>query len=137
MTKEHIHVTFDGSAYKLHGLPTRLTQKSQELFDVTLARGLSVKTVRAYAYDLAIFFRWHCKQSSPFSKLDQRTLVRFMKNEHQKERKPATVNRRLNSIQVFFRFCFNKKISGTLITEKGKRFLTYDRFLGVYPVFTR
>lgn len=134
---EKIRVTFDGSQYAILGLPLRLSQKSRELLDVTLARGLSLKTARAYAYDLATFFRWHSKQSRPFSKLEERTLIQYLKFELDSRHKPATVNRKLNSIQVFFRFCYNRPIANAMPAGKSMRFLTFDRSLGIFPVFTK
>ena len=57
MSLIHVTVVSEGPFYNIHGLPMKLTESIHSFFEFTLAREFSRRTVRAYAYDLVVFFR--------------------------------------------------------------------------------
>ena len=95
-------------------------------------RGLSPHTVRAYAYDLKDFFSWWgiLKKVSSLQRAD---LYRFIDQQHKKQASPCSINRKLVTITLFYRFVTGKNVPADLpcpIYRAPGR----DRRLGVYPL---
>lgn len=132
--------------YRVVGLPERLTSQVDSYFELCLARGFSARTIRAYAFDLVIFFRYFRgkKRSVPdFKRVDVNTLIGFIHEEKSRLAAPASINRRLNTIDVLYRHCFGCAIPGThsltMSPDKMRRqrYLTMDSTLGVFPVYAK
>lgn len=74
-------------------------------------RGLSEKTVRAYAYDLLVFYRWwFANRKKPLKKLNTFDLQTWIEYQRKQNAKPASINRRLSAVESFYRFSFNESI---------------------------
>lgn len=81
-------------------------------------RGLSPYSVRSYAYDLVIIYRWLKKDGLGIKTLqgqDLYSLIRFEKGDGHGAK---TINRRLITLRVYYRFLFGKDL------EKGTGFDT-------------
>lgn len=82
-----------------------------EQFLVTLrSRGLSLQTIRAYAFDLADFYNWLISEDLSLTELDKFKLHRYIDFQNKKELKPRTINRRLITATAFYRFHLNKEL---------------------------
>lgn len=132
--------------YLVTGLPTRLAAKVNSFFELWLLRNFSKRTVRAYAYDLVVFLRFYRGKKRvfpPFENVNVKTLIEFIQQEKGRNASPRSINRRVNTIDVFYRHCFNKLIPGTRAinsnpTEmRGRRYLTMDSTLGIFPVYSK
>lgn len=132
--------------YVVTGLPTALSKNIDSFFDLCLARGYSRRTIRAYAFDLVIFFRFYRgrKKAVPsFAGVDFKTLIDFIHQEKGRNAAPASINRRLNTVDVLYRHCFEKLIPGTMAPStdptrlRRKRYLTMDAKLGIFPIHAK
>lgn len=132
--------------YSVRGLNPKLTKQSVNFFELYLAKNFSTRTIRAYAFDLIIFFRFfkgHRKTMPDFKKVTIKTLVEFINQEKSRNAATASINRRLNTIDLFYRHCFNKLIPGTQAPDgdihhlRKSRYLTADSTLGIFPIYAK
>lgn len=131
--------------YEVQGLPAPLAKIVASFFELYLAKGFSRRTIRAYAFDLVIFFRFFKgkkAQVPSLSRLDFKTLIDFIHMEKSRNPAPASINRRLNSVDILYRHCFNKLIPGTQAPAdptrfRRKRYLTLDPKLGIFPIHAK
>ncbi len=133
--------------YEIAGLPKNVSKHTKDFFELYLARNFSNRTIRAYAFDLVIFFRFYQgkkKALPPLKNIDFKTLIGFIHLEKSRNAAPASINRRLNTIDIFYRHCFGKLIPGTTAprhldptTIRRKRYLGMDAKLGIFPVYSK
>jgi site-specific recombinase XerD len=100
-----------------------------------LTRGLSRYTARAYGFDLVILFRWLAETQLPIAELTQVDVLHFVEVQKAKGAKPRSINRRLVTIEQFFKFCFDKTIpSGGGVTAPSPHYRGrgYDAHLGIH-----
>jgi len=67
-------------------------------------RGLSLLTVRAYAFDLAAVYRWLEVCGKRLESLTQADLLGFIAHERRRKAQPASINRRLVACRSLFEF---------------------------------
>ena len=83
--------------------------------DAQRIRQLSLRSLRAYAYDLLHFARWWSQPPLPvpLSEIDEASLVDYVRSQLDQEPPPApaTVNRRLTVIHCLYRFHYGREIS--------------------------
>ncbi len=132
--------------YKVCGLESKVTKNIESFFTLSLARGFSKRTVRAYAFDLIVFLRFYQarrKRLPNFQSITIKTLVDFIHLEKSRCAAPASINRRLNTVDLFYRHCFNKLIPGTSAPEgpthhmRTRRYLTADSKLGIFSIYAK
>lgn len=98
-----------------------LEEKGQEIawanafLDAQRIRQLSLRSLRAYAFDLLHFARWWSQPPAPLplSELDEARLVDYVRAQLDQEPPPApaTVNRRLVVVRCLYRFHYGREIS--------------------------
>lgn len=132
--------------YRVVGVRARVGEQIISFFELCLARGFSVRTIRAYAYDLVVFLRYYRGRRAAIpglKRIEAKTLVGFIVKERARHAAPRSINRRLNTIDVFYRHCFARLIPGTQSIGTGpasmrhRRFLTMDSTLGVFPIYAK
>lgn len=127
--------------YLLAGLGPRITHDIDNFLNLCLARGFSEKTARAYAYDFLYFFRWLEEKKLSFKKINIKNMIEFIAYQQKNDAGASSINRRLITIDQFFRFCYGDHIQnpGSMAhTGKSKvSFLTYDSLLGIHPIKRR
>ena len=96
--------------YSLIGNNKEVIKNSNEYLKIIEVRGLSRCTMRAYAYDLLFIFRWLEKEKKEFKALTQKDLVDFTQYQQKEKSMPRSINRRLTTCEVFYRFCFDKDL---------------------------
>jgi len=129
--------------YILEGITPVISKNIISFFELYLARGYSNRTIRAYAFDLLIFLRFYKgkrKTFPPLKNIDVKVLIRFIHHEKSRNASPASINRRLNTLDLFYRFCFEKQIPGTRSPDnvehlRTKRYITMDSNLGIFPIY--
>ncbi len=67
-------------------------------------RGLSRWTVRSYAYDLLLFYRWLLESDRKLHQLTAADLLQFVASQRQGDAAPRSINRRLSTIRLLYRF---------------------------------
>ena len=73
------------------------------LATVTL-RGFSPRTVRAYAHDLVVFFRWLASTPYALADVGERALLEYIGVQREQEAMPRSINRRLASCRLLIRY---------------------------------
>lgn len=78
--------------------------------DAQRTRQLSLRSLRAYAYDLLHFARW---LAQPLPEITESTLLDYVRHQLDREPKPAptTVNHRLGVVHCLYRFHYGREIS--------------------------
>lgn len=84
-----------------------------EFLDAQRARGLSLRSVRAYAYDLLHFARWWLPHPPrPFAQIDESILLDYLRyqRDHQPQPAPQTLYHRLSILRCLYRFHHGRNI---------------------------
>lgn len=99
------------------------------------ARGLSAHTLRAYAFDLVILYRWLDDTHETLLKLTAAKLIDFIAAQRKVNAQPNSINRRLTTIRSFYRFCTDEELergAGMVSPAPHYRGRGRDRFLGLH-----
>jgi site-specific recombinase XerD len=73
-------------------------------------RGLSAATVRAYGFDLVAVYRWMFASRRTLRRLEARHLLDFIAT--QQGAQPSSINRRLTTCRLLYRFCTDRELDG-------------------------
>ena len=73
-------------------------------------RGLSPNTIRAYAYDLLTIYRWLERVDKRLLELRQCDLVELIAEQRKSGAAPSSINRRLVTCQLAYRFWTDKNM---------------------------
>lgn len=95
-----------------------LDEREQELvwantfLDAQRVRQLSLRSLRAYAYDLLHFARWLQDAPQPLSAVTESTLLDYVRHQLDQKPPPAppTVNHRLGVVHCLYRFHYGRDI---------------------------
>ena len=81
--------------------------------DVQRVRQLSLRSLRAYAFDLLHFARWGAEHP-PLSQITESTLLDYARHQLDQQPKPApqTINHRLGVLRCLYRFHYGQEIPG-------------------------
>jgi integrase/recombinase XerD len=74
------------------------------------ARGLSPRTVRAYAFDLLAIYRWLQMTELRLDTLVSGNLVDFIRHQQKSGAAPSSINHRLTTLQLLFRFATGREL---------------------------
>lgn len=97
-------------SHRLVGGDSLFLENSNHFLLQLETRGLSLKTIRTYAFSLISLSRWLKEYKNRFEDLTQADLFSFIKYQKDQSSSTNTINLRLTVVQVFFRFCFNHSI---------------------------
>lgn len=113
----------------------RSVRDVNEFLKTLRIRGLSPHTIRAYAYDLQSFFLWltSSKQIRSFKMSD---LCKFIDRLRENNLSPRSINRRLSTVEIFYRFVTGKTISASM-PASGYRARSRDHNLGIHKITRR
>ncbi len=84
-----------------------------QFLDAQRARGLSLRSLRAYAYDALHFARWWFPLSPrPFAEMDESALFDYLRyqRDHQPQPTPQTIYHRLSVLRCLYRFHHGREI---------------------------
>ena len=98
-------------------------------------RALSLRTVRAYGYDLLYMNRWLQDSGKFLVELKQADLIECIAYQKIMGAKPSSINRRLSTIQLFYFFCTGQSLphsAGVAYPVSHYRGSGYDRELGIF-----
>ena len=94
--------------FVVEGQGDLVTQANTFLATIT-QRGFSNQTVRAYAYDLVVFFRWLDSEGTLLAEVDEAALLEYVGDQRKKGAKPRSINRRLSTCRLFIRHASGKE----------------------------
>ena len=99
-------VPASASPYRLRDENGRELDWANAFLDAQRLRQLSLRSLRAYAYDLLDFARWFEPQRQPFAQITESTLVDYVRHQLEQQPKPTpqTVNHRLGVVRCGYRF---------------------------------
>lgn len=98
--------------------PYRLLDEGQEIawanafLDAQRVRQLSLRSLRAYAYDLLHFARWLELAPQALPEITESTLLDYVRHQLDREPQPSpqTVNHRLGVVHCLYRFHYGREI---------------------------
>ena len=100
-------------------------------------RGLSVHTVRAYGFDLVVLLRWLALDNRCLTELKTSDLLAFIRTQRQHGAQPKSINRRLCTTRLFFRFCTGREMEdgpGVSLPATHYKGRVRDRKLGLHII---
>lgn len=100
-------------------------------------RGRSRNTIEAYAFDLVIARRWMGYVGVELEQLTTTKVHEFLAWERGRQTKPKSINRRLQTLRLFYRHVTDKDLPGTLTPRGGFRLAHRDRELGIQLIQPR
>lgn len=94
------------SQYRLQDEKRQELEWANAFLDGQCLRQLSLRSLRAYAYDLLNFARWFMPQGKKLTDMTESTLVDYVRHQLDQIPKPApqTVNHRLGVVRCCYRF---------------------------------
>lgn len=120
--------------YQLVDARRRPIPQANRFLAAAVVRGLSRATVRAYGFDLVVLYRWLAARRLTLASLTEDTLLHYLGTLRQVGAQPATLQRRLSTAQLLYRFCTGRDlvpyrgISTALYFRRRRR----DRYLGLH-----
>lgn len=118
----------------------RAVREANKFLEAIELRGLSRKTVRAYGYDLVLLYRWLAATGSKLEELSAADLVDFIARQREVGAEPRSINRRLSTARLLYRFCTNQDLAaGTGASLPATHFKGpgRDRHLGIHRLTKR
>jgi site-specific recombinase XerD len=100
-------------------------------------RGLSSLTVRAYAFDLLVLYRFLHRKNQSIKELKQSDLLDFVCVQQQLNARPTSINRRLVVACLLYRFLTGEDISSCVGASLPARYYKgrgKDRELGLHSI---
>jgi site-specific recombinase XerD len=111
-----------------------------EFLSTLQVRGLSRRTVRAYAYDLLLLYRWMRTEGRSLRELEARDLLGFIAAQHKAGAEPRSINRRLTTSRLLYRFWMNRELgigSGVSLPSAHYKGPGHDHYLGIHRLRRR
>lgn len=90
--------------YQLVAQRPRSVADTNRFLDALAIRGLSPQTVRAYGFDLVTFYRWLWRKGERVRSVRPEALLDYVASQRAARAQPASINRRLVTVGLFFRF---------------------------------
>lgn len=127
----------DGACFTVVDERGETVAEAGEFLSALAARGLSVNTLRAYAFDLAALYRWLTAAGKSLADLTHAELLDFIREQRRRGAAPRTINRRLTSARMLYRFCTDQELPrgrGTSLPAPYYRGRGKDRYLGLHQL---
>ena len=105
-------VPASASPYRLLDDQGREIAWANAFLDAQRVRQLSLRSLRAYAYDLLHFARWWRDPSRSLSEIGESTVLDYVRHQLDQQPKPTpqTVNHRLGVLDCLYRFHYGREI---------------------------
>ena len=130
-----VHVSAHGAPYMLSDNEHGPVTDANGFLAALHVRGLSVQTIRAYAFDLLVLYRWLAIQGKSVRQLKQSDLLDFVAAQRALGAQPRSINRRLSTTRQLHLFCVGcEPESGSLMSLPAAHYAGpgRDRDLGLH-----
>jgi integrase/recombinase XerC len=134
MTGESIRVQRRDDSYELTSETGPIAPANRFLQALRL-RGLSLMTIRAYAYDLVVLYRWMTNARVQLELLAAADLVAFLASQREANAAPRSINRRLTTARLLYRFCTDQELTagaGVSLPAMHYKGPGRDHYLGLH-----
>jgi len=84
--------------------------EANQFLEANHVRGLSPNTIRAYAFDLAVLYRWLSETGRQLGQLEHADLLQLIRDEQSRGASARSINRRLTSCRLLYRFWMDRDI---------------------------
>jgi integrase/recombinase XerD len=121
--------------YRLVDARQRPIAQANRFLAAVVVRGLSGATVRAYGFDLVVLYRWFGRSQHSLASLSGRKLLQYIASQRRDGAQPATINRRLTTARLLYRFCTGHEIDmgrGAMTSAPYYRGRGRDHRLGLH-----
>lgn len=110
-----------------------------EFLSALQVRGLSQRTVRAYAYDLLLLYRWMRAEGRSLRDLEARDFLGFIAAQRKTGAEPRSINRRLTTARLLYRFWMNRDSVGSRVSLPAAHYKGpgRDHYLGIHRLKRR
>ncbi len=135
--KETFRVCAHRDIHQLIGDTQGPVKEANQFLEALKTRGLSPRTIRAYAFDLLCLYRWMGKKGHRLEKLTQSTLLDFVCAQQDVGAHPNSINRRLVVCGLLYRFWINKEVVqgiGASVPASYYKGPGRDRNLGLHKI---
>ncbi len=78
-----------------------LVRQANAFLTTLSVRGFSPRTVRAYAHDLIVFFRWLQSSERAIESIGEAALLEYIGEQRNQEAQPRSINRRISTCRLF------------------------------------
>jgi integrase/recombinase XerD len=102
------------SPYRLLDEQDRELAWANDFLDAQRLRQLSLRSLRAYGYDLLHFARWLHQTRRSLAKINESCLLDYVRDQldHEPKPTPSTINHRLGVLRCLYRFHYGHEIPG-------------------------
>jgi len=114
--------------------------EANEFLSALHVRGLSPRTIRAYAYDLLLLYRWMRSTNTVLRDLTPPDLLGFIAAQREAKAEPKSINRRLTSARLLYRFWMDRELGfGARVNLPGPHYKGpgRDHYLGIHQLRRR
>jgi site-specific recombinase XerD len=116
----------------------QLISDANAFLDTLAVRGLSPRTLRSYAYDLVVLYRWFDLTGRKLTELTSADVVAFIASQREADAAPRSINRRLCTMRLLHRFCTGQDLaSGALAPSAHYKGPGRDHALGIHRLRRR
>jgi site-specific recombinase XerD len=132
---ETLQVCIHRGRHRLMSDKGKLLEEANRFLWALDTRGLSPRTIRAYAFDLLVLYRWMSEGGHCLERLTQSTLLDFVAHEQARGAHPSSINRRLTVCRLLHHFHYPnglKSAAGTSLPAPYYRGPGRERHLGVH-----
>jgi integrase/recombinase XerD len=135
-------VSLNGNSYRIEAdnISDTLNVQIQEFLTQCEVKGLSIQTIRSYAFDLLAFLRWWDPTKVTLENITQSHLLGWVAFNREKKNQPKTINRRLATVLLFYESTFGSPMprgKGLIGSAHSPGRIRYDRNLGVGRILLR
>lgn len=137
MSRETVRLRLGDEGYRLVGADGQPLADANAFLAAQQSRGLSEHTIRAYGYDLVTLLRWLASTGKHLAKLEGVHLLGFIDALRGAGAQPSSINRRLTTTRLYFRFCTGRDIvadRGVTLPAPHYKGPGRDRHLGLHPL---
>lgn len=113
MTEVELKVVMRDGEYEVVRNGRPLVEVNRFLTSLSL-RGLSPRTRRAYAFDIVVLYRWLAATRRALKHLDGDLLLEFIRAQREAGAHPNSINRRLSTCRLLFRFVLRRDLDGAV-----------------------
>ncbi len=132
-----MHVRQENGRFQIVDKNSILMSQANRFLNALYLRGMSPHTIRAYAFDIAIIYRWLDQTKKQLAQLKQSDLLSLVDFHRRKKASPHSINRRLTTCRQFYRFLFAKELEidkGASLPAPYYRGRGRDRYLGLHQL---